>query len=30
LPDQHGLMVDLQAARGDRRGLVVFHRSARW
>lgn len=30
LPDQHGQMVDLHAARRDRRALVVFHRSARW
>jgi hypothetical protein len=30
LPDQHGALVDLHAARHRRRALVVFHRSARW
>jgi peroxiredoxin len=30
LPDQHGNMVRLHQARGDRRALVVFHRSASW
>lgn len=30
LPDQSGAMVDLHAARADRRALVVFHRSALW
>jgi hypothetical protein len=30
LPDQHGTLVDLHAARGARRALVVFYRSARW
>ena len=30
LPDQRGQMVDLHAARGDRRALVVFDRSAKW
>ena len=30
LPDQHGNQVDLHAARGDRRALIIFHRSARW
>jgi peroxiredoxin len=30
LPDQAGATVDLHAARGDRRALVVFHRSADW
>ncbi len=30
LPDQHGRAVNLTAARGGRRALVVFHRSARW
>jgi peroxiredoxin len=30
LPDQHGNVVDLHAVRGDRRALVIFHRSARW
>ncbi len=30
LPDQHGRLVDLHAERGDRRALVLFHRSARW
>jgi hypothetical protein len=30
LPDQHGTPVDLHAARGGRRALVLFHRSAAW
>lgn len=30
LPDQHGQMVDLHAARAGRRALVVFYRSADW
>jgi len=30
LPDQHGTAVDMHAARGRRRAVVVFHRSARW
>jgi peroxiredoxin len=30
LPDQHGKTVSLHQARGDRRALVVFHRSAGW
>ena len=30
LPDQHGNPVDLHAARGERRALIIFHRSARW
>jgi peroxiredoxin len=30
LPDQHGAAVDLHAARGERKALVVFHRSADW
>lgn len=30
LPDQHGRVVDLHTARGGRRALVVFYRSARW
>jgi peroxiredoxin len=30
LPDQHGQVVDLHAARAGRPALVVFHRSARW
>jgi peroxiredoxin len=30
LPDQGGLMVDLHAARGARKALVVFYRSADW
>lgn len=30
LPDQTGAAVDLHAARGGRRALVVFHRSAEW
>ena len=30
LPDHNGLMVDLHAARGARKALVVFYRSADW
>lgn len=30
LPDQHGRIVDLYAARAGRQALVVFYRSARW
>ena len=30
LPDQTGAMVNLEQARGDRRALVLFHRSVRW
>jgi peroxiredoxin len=30
LPDQAGVPVRLQEARGGGRALVVFHRSARW
>jgi peroxiredoxin len=30
LPDQSGRPVDLHQARGGRRALVVFHRSAEW
>jgi len=30
LPDQHGTVVDLHAARRGRRALVVFYRSADW
>jgi peroxiredoxin len=30
LPDQHGTLVNLHAVRGERRALIVFHRSARW
>jgi len=30
LPDQSGRPVDLHAARGTRKALVVFYRSARW
>ena len=30
LPDQNGTVVDLHAARGARRAVIVFHRSARW
>ena len=30
LPDQTGVMVDLRAARGARKALVVFYRSADW
>jgi hypothetical protein len=30
LPNQGGERVDLHAARGGRRALVLFHRSAAW
>ena len=30
LPDQNGTTVNLHQARGGRRALVVFHRSAGW
>ena len=30
LPDQHGNLVDLHAVLGNRRALIIFHRSARW
>lgn len=30
LPDQHGVVVDLHAARRGKPALVVFYRSARW
>jgi peroxiredoxin len=30
LPDQNGAAVDLHEARGPRKTLVVFHRSADW
>jgi peroxiredoxin len=30
LPDQTGRLMDLHAARGHRRALVVIYRSARW
>lgn len=30
LPDQSGRPVDLHEARGARKALVVFYRSARW
>ena len=30
LPDQHGHTLSLHEARGSRRALVVFHRSAAW
>jgi hypothetical protein len=30
LPDQHGRMVGLHAARAGRRALIVFYRSADW
>jgi len=30
LPDQHGNPVDLHEVRGQRRALIIFHRSARW
>ncbi len=30
LPDQQGRPVNLAAARGGGRALLVFHRSARW
>ena len=30
LPDQHGNAVNIEAARGEGRALVVLHRSLRW
>jgi hypothetical protein len=30
LPNQWGELVDLHERRGERRGLVVIHRSADW
>jgi peroxiredoxin len=30
LPDQQGRIVDLHAARNQRRALIVFYRSADW
>lgn len=30
LPDQHGKLVDLHAARSGRPALVIFFRSASW
>ena len=30
LPDQTGALVDLHEARGARKALVVFYRSADW
>jgi hypothetical protein len=30
LQDQHGDWVDVEQVRGDRRALVLFHRSVRW
>ena len=30
LPDQRGAVIDLHAARGARKALVVFYRSADW
>jgi hypothetical protein len=30
LPDQGGTPINVEAARGDGRALVVFHRSVRW
>lgn len=30
LPNQHAERIDLHQARGDRRALIVFHRSAGW
>jgi peroxiredoxin len=30
LPDQHGRVVDLHAARAGRRAMLVFYRSADW
>jgi hypothetical protein len=30
LQDQTGATVNLEQARGDRRALVLFHRSLRW
>jgi peroxiredoxin len=30
LPDQHGNVIDLHAARAGHRAFVVFYRSASW
>jgi len=30
LPDQSGALVDFHVARGGKRALVLFVRSARW
>ncbi len=30
LPDQHGTPINFAAARGDKRALIVVHRSAAW
>lgn len=30
LPDQHGQTVDLHKARGNRRAILLFNRSAGW
>jgi hypothetical protein len=30
LQDQHGNRVDIEAVRGNRRALVMFHRSLQW
>ncbi len=30
LPDQTGALVDLHAARGGKRALVLVHRSVEW
>lgn len=30
LQDQHGRWVNVEQARGNRRALVVFHRSLQW
>lgn len=30
LPNQAGELIDLHSERGNRRALVVFHRSAGW
>jgi hypothetical protein len=30
LPSQSGAMVNLEQARGNKRALVLFHRSVRW
>lgn len=30
LPDQTGATVNLHEARGGKRAIIVFHRSARW
>jgi peroxiredoxin len=30
LPDQHGQQVHFTTARGDKRAMIVVHRSASW